>query len=117
MNTNINTINNVLHTVSALQEALVGAPYLLDAVEGDREAFAREIARFGLHALLEEAVLAMPTSRFDEALRDSERFAEALVGLGEVGDEMSADELYDFIRSYDLVAELEDVLLQLAGIE
>jgi hypothetical protein len=117
MNTNINTINNVLASISELQEALVGAPYILDAVEGDREAFAREIARFGLHAALEEAVLAMPESRFAEALRDAERFAEALVGLGELGDEMDEDELYDFIRSYDLVAELEDVLLQLAGIE
>ena len=117
MNANINTINNVLNSVSSLQEALVGAPYILDAVEDDRAAFEREIARFGLHALLEEAVLAMPAARFDEALQDSERFAEALVGLGEVGDEMSADELYDFIRGYNLVAELEDVLLQLAGIE
>jgi len=117
MNTNISTINNVLYTVSSLQEALVGAPYILDAVEGDREAFAREIARFEMHALLEEAVLAMPEARFAEALRDTERFAEALVGLGELGDEMSADERYDFIRSYDLVAELEDVLLVLAGIE
>jgi hypothetical protein len=117
MNTNINTINQILNTIPNLQEALVGAPYILDAVEGDRESFAREIARFEMHALLEEAVLAMPAVRFDEALRDVERFAEALVGLGEVGDEMSADERYDFIRSYDLVAELEDVLLQLAGIE
>jgi hypothetical protein len=114
---NTNTISNILSTISNLQEALVGAPYILDAVEDDRAAFAREIARFGLHAALEEAVLAMPAARFDEALKDVERFAEALVGLGEVGDEMSEDEVYDFIRGYNLVAELEDVLLQLAGIE
>ena len=114
---NVSTIQEVLDNTPKLQEALINAFDILHAVKGDHEAFAREIDQFALHPLLKQVVAAMPAERFNEALTQIDRFAEALVDLGEIGDELEEDEVYNLIRDYNLIAEFEDILFELLEVE
>ena len=114
---NVSTIQEVLDNTPKLQEALINAFDILHAVKGDREVFAHELDQFELHPLLKQVVAAMPAERFNEALEEVDRFAEALVDLGELGDELEEDEVDNLIRSHNLIAEFEDILFELAEVE